>query len=381
MNSVIKYIIAIVGFITLFSCGGMDEPYKEFLANSDILYPGKVDSVKIFTGKERIKFNVLLSSDPKVNKLKVFWNGRLDSIEVNIEPEEIGERKDVLIPSVKEGDHTFYVITYDHNNTPSVPTEIFSKVYGNNFQNKLSNRYISSSNSYEVNKVVIEWDVANILYADVHVEIKYEQTDGKFQSVRVPTNEMKTVLPDYKEGKSFTYQTFIRPDSTCMDEFGTEVKLQNVQSYYDHLKTSAWKIKAVSSEDVNQKAERCIDGYDIDDSKKSYWSTLSGGSENYPHWIVIDMNSPIRIDAFYFIQRTNSYTAQLKEVEIFTNDTGDDTQPWESLGEYTLNRKGDRQNAWLEKSRSMRYVKVVFKDDWTNSKNLSLIELGALQRW
>lgn len=381
MKNMIKYIIAAATCFALYSCSGMDETYKEFLEHSDILYPGKVDSIKVFTGKERIKFEMLLSSDPKVNKLIIFWNGRLDSIETEIKPEEIGTRKELLISSIKEGDHTLYIYTYDHNNETSVPTEIVAKVYGNNFQNKLSNRYIISSNRYGGHEVNIEWDANNISYADERVEVNYEKTDGKQQTINVPAEEMSTILPDFKAGKPFTFQTYIRPDSSCMDEFAVEAKEQNVSSYYDVEKKENWKVKSISSEDATQTGSRCIDGYDKDDGQKSYWSSLSGDDKNYPHWIVIDMGQPTVVDAFYFVQRTSSYSAQLKDVEILTNETGDDSQPWVSLGSYLLNRKGERQNSWLEKTQTLRYVKFIFKDDWTNSKNLSLIELGALQRW
>lgn len=380
MKNIIKCIFISILYFSMYGCDGMDETYKDFLANSDKLYPGKVDSVQTFTGKERIKFKFLLSSDPKVTHLRIFWNGKLDSVDVQVEPGEIGQYKEVLIPSVPEGDQTFYIITYDHNNTASVPTEVFSKIYGNNFLNKLSNRYLVSSSHYEGNNIDIQWDIPNISYADVKVKVYYETTGGKQQSVIVPMDAMSTVLTDYQKGKSFSYQTYIRPDSTCMDEFETKIIEQNVFSYYDILKTSSWKVKAVSDEDPNRPAPRCIDGYTEDDDKISYWHSDKENGD-YPHWIIIDMNQQLPVDAFYFVQRTNNYTAQIKDVEILTNETGDDTQPWVSLGSYVLNRKGDRQNTWLETTRNLRYVKFIFKNDWTNSKNLSLIELGALQQW
>lgn len=385
MKNILKYIFIAVVSTSLYSCDGIDETYKEFLKDSDKLYPGRVDSVQTFTGKERIKFKFLLSSDPKVTHIRIFWNGKLDSLETQVSPQEIGNYKEVLIPSVPEGDHTFYLITYDHNNTPSVPTEVFSKVYGKNFQNKLSNRYIVSSSHFVGNDVEIQWDTPNMSYADVKVKVNYENTTGQQQSVTVPMDEMNTVLKDYKTGKTFSYQTYIRPDTTCMDEFETELKEgQTVFSYYDALKNNpGWTIKAVSDEDPNRPATRCIDG--CTDEKDtagqiSYWHT-DGQNGNYPHWVVIDMGQPIPVEAFYFVQRTISYNNQLKDIEIFTNETGDDTQPWVSLGTFTLSRKEGRQNVWLDTPKEMRYIKIIFKNDWGNSKNLSLVEFGALQQW
>ncbi|SDD00497.1 DUF4998 domain-containing protein [Niabella drilacis] len=371
----------LVGLAVLSGCSKMDATYSKFLTNPDILYPGRVDSIRVFTGKERIKINALLSSDPKVNRLRVFWNNNRDSFETAITPAEIGTRKEILIPSVKEGEYTFRVITYDHNGAPSVPAEFFSKVYGPVFEQKVMNRMLLGASNFQTDTVFVQWSDANASYADTKVNVSYTGTDGQALSVIVPRDSLRTALPGYKTGTSFTCQTTIRPDSSCMDVFQTGMQTQQVLHYPDITKTAGWSVKAVSSADAAQTASKCIDGYFSDDTKKSYWATNPGAAYNYPHWIIIDMGQETPVDGFYFIQRTAGYTAQLKDVEILTNNTGDDTQPWVSLATAVLNRSADRQPVWLAGRTTLRYVKCLFKNDWTNSKAVSLIELGAVQRW
>jgi hypothetical protein len=379
-NSIKWGLIALIG-IVLGSCSSMDATYKEFLEGSDKLYPGSVDSVNVFTGKERIKFSFKVSSDPKVSKLRIYWNSRQDSIETAILPEEIGTRKELSIPTVKEGSQVFQFVTFDKYNNRSVVKEVLGKVYGDNYQAKLSDRNMLTCTSSTANTVQISWETANAAYADVKAEIQYVDVAGVTQTVTAAMGQNTTTLPNYKPGNPLKYRTITKPDLTCMDEFSTAYRTQNVWSYFDVLKKSSWKVKAYSSTDATRVPGRCIDGNEADDATQSFWINLTTGTPNYPHWIVIDMAQNIDADAFYMVQRTVSYTAQLKDMEAFTNSTGDNTQPWVSLGTYTLNKNAGRQNVWLAQRNNLRYVKFVFYNDWAASKNLSLVELGALQRW
>lgn len=380
LNRSFKAIIAIATLYILNSCSGMDSTYEEYLEHSDIIYPGKVRSIGIFTGKKQIKFKFLLSSDPKVNNIRIFWNGKQDSIEAEISQEEIGAMKEVLIPEIEEGYYTFVFQTYDKTGRASVPAEVFGRVYGDEFQSRLPDRYISSCINIDENKVRIVWENPYTSYADVQTEVIYEDTEGVSRTLCVLSEDKETILEDYKAGKSFRYRTLVKPDSTCMDYMPTPLSDQNVWAYYDEEKMNAWSIKDFSSRDAERGPDRCIDGYEIDDAKRSYWVNDTKGS-GYPHWIIIDMDKVTSVDGFYFVQRVNGYNAQIKDMEIFTNATGDDSDDWESLGKFTLSKKSDRIHVWLKEQRKIRYVKFVFYNDWGNSKNISLMEVGAVNVW
>ncbi len=380
MNIIIRTLILFFLFLSLYGCSKMDATYKEFLTNSDKLYPGKVDSVQVFTGRERIKFDVLLSSDPKVKKVKVFWDGREQSFETPVNPEEIGRRKEILIPAVEEGDYTFYLITYDRDDNPSIPVEIFSRVYGDAFESNLINRFMISENNFETDSVEIHWAEADLSYADLRVEINYEDADGSAQVIFVEQDELRTTLRNYKWGLPFSYQTIVQPDSTCMDEFRATAAIGHVHAHIDDQKLADWTVAAVSSEDDVQTAEKCIDGYETDDGTKSYWSTNAGNGDSFPHWIVLDLGKPTPANGFYFVQRTVGYTGQLLDIDILTNATGDDTDTWMPLSSGTLMRTAGRQLIAFERA-TPRYVKIVFKNSWVNTPILSLMELGIVEKW
>src|SRR3546814_10470158 len=70
--------------VCLVACSKMDSTYDEFLIGGEHRYSKKPDSVSIHPGKNRVEIWMLISS-PTVNKCKVFWNDRLDSIEIRSE--------------------------------------------------------------------------------------------------------------------------------------------------------------------------------------------------------------------------------------------------------------------------------------------------------
>ncbi|HVK49771.1 MAG TPA: DUF4998 domain-containing protein, partial [Pseudobacter sp.] len=67
------------------ACSKMDEEYKDFTKGGEIIYTGKVDSLKIFPGKNRFKLSWALVSDQRISKCRVFWNEGEDSITVPVQ--------------------------------------------------------------------------------------------------------------------------------------------------------------------------------------------------------------------------------------------------------------------------------------------------------
>ncbi|RYE17761.1 MAG: hypothetical protein EOP45_15215, partial [Sphingobacteriaceae bacterium] len=60
------------------SCSKSDE-YKKYLENGETFYTGKLDSVKVYSGRNRVKIMGLLPADPKITRCKITWNDGKDS--------------------------------------------------------------------------------------------------------------------------------------------------------------------------------------------------------------------------------------------------------------------------------------------------------------
>jgi hypothetical protein len=64
---------------TLLSCTKWDD-YKKYTADGEIIYAGKLDSVKVLSGKNRVRVVGKLNADPKISSVKIFWNQNADSL-------------------------------------------------------------------------------------------------------------------------------------------------------------------------------------------------------------------------------------------------------------------------------------------------------------
>lgn len=374
-----KYFIALFAIaITVGACTGMDEEYKKFLSDSDILYPGKVDSIRVKSGINRIQFRLLVSSDPKVKKMVVYWNGRLKNKEFDISANEIGKYKDVSIAEIEEGVHNFEFFTFDTSGNSSISTEQIGVVYGKKYEARVSPRDVQSIINSAPNEVMINWGAYNTLFYDVNVTISYEAVDGSMQTVNVPKNDTKTVLSNYKSGKALKMTTYVRPDATCLDEFKTQTIDGHVYSYLDADKIAFWKIHRFSSDRPSDPVKRCIDGIE---KGNGFWVTNTSVLLGYPHWVVLDLGKLTAVDAFYLVQRYDSYPNPLKNMKIFVHSSGNDDKDWVEIASATLLSSADRQIVPLNKKMDLQFVKFEFYNDWGNSLHLSLMEIGALNIW
>ncbi|HET9571683.1 MAG TPA: DUF4998 domain-containing protein [Bacteroidales bacterium] len=212
----------------LFSCGPMDETYRDFIKNGEIIYTGKVDSLKAFPGKNRMKLTWQLVSDPKITKNVVYWNDFKDSLSIDVVKTDSVDRISVVIDSLDEKVYTFVVYSYDAAGHSSVKSSVIGTVYGNNYTSTLYNRSISS-NAFNTAKdtLTIKWFgvsaqavVMNINYTDVTNALR-SVTDVPVKDPNFPNRAKaladKTFLPKYKQGTSFTYRTGYMPNSDCID--------------------------------------------------------------------------------------------------------------------------------------------------------------------
>src|SRR3546814_13698180 len=72
--------IGIMAILMLLSCTGSDYYYKDFLETATRLYVGKVDSVKVHPGRNRIQLSWLLSPDHSVQNTRAYWNNNRESV-------------------------------------------------------------------------------------------------------------------------------------------------------------------------------------------------------------------------------------------------------------------------------------------------------------
>ena len=203
------------------SCTKMNDFHDEYLRNGPIVYVGRVDSMTVFSGKNRVQVNYWIT-DPRAKELCFYWNNRKDSARFSVPAHDPTEMPTVLIDPVKEGDYTFQVYSYDGNGHRSIRFEQVFSSYGEVYSSTLNTRTIRTV-SVQDGTVSVVWG-SSFSNREVGVEIHYTGTNGSAKTLFVPSAELKnaTVISDADLSRSLTYQTAYKPNEDAIDIFYSE---------------------------------------------------------------------------------------------------------------------------------------------------------------
>jgi hypothetical protein len=357
------YAVCLILVLGVQSCSKMNDLHQPYLDEGEYIYAEKVDTVIVSSGRERIQLSIHVNSE-NIETVRVFWNNNLDSVDVNIDTQEGVFNK--MIENLNEQEYIFNFISIDRYGNRSLLYEAGGTVYGDNFQNIISNRRILSGKFTNTNELTINWTVPN---ADVLLSsLTYTDTnDVQVTKEVLPTEEI-TVLQDFSRG--LTYITAFLPNEAAIDTFYTESgALHKIL-----LNNSEWSIADFSSEEAG--GEGPVNGYvtaAIDGDLGSFWhTTWSTASPNYPHYFTIDLGSVKPIADFEIFRRRG-------------NDGGATTHEfWVSSDNITftkaatLNAKLDSDNSFLveaDDNTSGRYVKYLAVEGPSNYTHLAEINI------
>lgn len=200
------------------SCSKMNSLYDKYQENGETIYVGRLDSARMFPGRERIQLHYW-SSDPRAAKMVVYWSGRNDSVLMDIPDHDILDPVNVMLDPVAEGNQIFEFITMNNKGQHrSVPYQLSASVYGSGYQSTLINRFISAQQYDTVSKdLTIVWK-GNIEHS-IGCEIEYTDTSGVSQFISVPESENITICPAVSAG--LRYRTLFIPEDGAIDTFFT----------------------------------------------------------------------------------------------------------------------------------------------------------------
>ncbi|MGV3766247.1 MAG: DUF4998 domain-containing protein [Chitinophagaceae bacterium] len=198
----------------LLSCSKWDD-YKKHIETGEILYTGKLDSAKIFSGKERIQVYGLLNSDPKIVALKVFWNEMKDSAVYEIKPAQVDTFRQFI--NISEGIRPFTIYTYDAQGNKSVPVVVTGVSYGSAYRRKLTNRILAGI-EHEPGYSMMNWEQLDPSVGPQYTEVQYTDS-GSTRSVLVKPSEAAAVMPGMDTTTMVRYRTIFKPDPTSVDTF------------------------------------------------------------------------------------------------------------------------------------------------------------------
>jgi hypothetical protein len=235
MNNYIKYksriwfacIFCLLASAFISSCSKMDE-YKKFTVNGEISYTGKLDSVKVMSGRNRVLVKGLFLADPKVTTCKIFWNNMADSVTIPVNKKAAIDSLSFFVEKLTEGIQNFVIYTYDKAGNKSIPVYKTGRSYGERYQSSLINRPVGSAFTAANGVTTITWLGMDRLTGVFATELEYTDLNDKLVTAKAPIDSTTTTLKNLKPGSSLRYRTLFLPDTTSIDTFYTNYQAQSV---------------------------------------------------------------------------------------------------------------------------------------------------------
>lgn len=222
-------LVMLLATATLLSCSKWDA-YKKYSTESEVIYSGKVDSLKAYPGNKRVELTGMLNADPKIATIKIFWNNGTDSVVYDAKSIVVNNMFDQIV-SVPEGVANFEVFTYDASGNKSVPSYISQTIYGDVYESALTNRIISVAELIG-NDVNITWADVSATAGVIGMQVEYtDQSDVLRDTIINSTSAtgFGSVLPNYKAGTKFQYRTLYKPVPIAIDTFYSQYKETGVK--------------------------------------------------------------------------------------------------------------------------------------------------------
>jgi hypothetical protein len=220
-NRITKFVFLLLLTVGSIGCSKMDD-WKKYVEDGEISYTGKLDSLRIYSGKNRVKIEGLFISDPKVVECRVYWNSRNDSVSIPVVRTQNTDTLRLLLENMKENVHNFEVVTFDKEGNKSITVYGIGTVYGERYQQSLFNRPIvnNSLKAYD-NTFTATFGNVDRTLGIFATEISYVDTEGITRTKRIDIDDKDVAFENVKIDERMTLRSLYLPDTLSLDTFYT----------------------------------------------------------------------------------------------------------------------------------------------------------------
>lgn len=223
-NILVAAFIVIVALV-IHSCTSSDE-YLKFTEGGAVSYVGKIDSLKFYSGRNRLKLEGLIISDPKVTELRVYWNRKKDSLVVPITRTSGIDAVSTFVENIPENIYNFEVKTFDAKGNSSIAQNVTAQTYGERYQASLVDRKIISSSLSSNLSLIIDFASMDLTTGAFATEVVYTDKFDVEQTLMVPVATSQVNIPNYKIGSQFKQRSLFLPAKNAIDVFYTPFVLK-----------------------------------------------------------------------------------------------------------------------------------------------------------
>ncbi len=359
-------------FLTIFSCGDMDETYRHFWDDGEKIYPAPADSLKVYSGKNRVAISWIVKGDPNVKMAKIYWNNRTDSLEVPFQSTGKKDSLYVLIEDLVEGTYSFDVFTYNGKGNKSVPRSVVGTVFGDSYGNALLPRYMQSA-FHDNNTLTITWG-SPADETSIGSEIYYKSSEGKKTKVLADNFAETTTIAEFvpELNPTISYSTIYVPPMS-IDTFYSPIQQIQAKGAPIFFPKTGWGATASSFDSRSGSSYRPPQNT-IDGKLNTMWVNQISPQTYYPHTLTIDMGSIIEdVAGISIVVKRRNETPRLIDVYVSSDGVS-----WSLMGLYTVENVSDIvQNFDFQEPLNIRYFRIVGKEPSGNTPNIVIVEVGA----
>lgn len=376
-NHIFTLLLIMTSFF--YSCTGMNDNVDKWL-DGEIIYGAKVDSVKAFSGKNRIQLNLYVGSQ-RIDNILIYWNSQKDSTIVDVN-NKTGVFSTIL-ENLEEKDYLFQIYTFDQYGNRSLRTDANGSAYGSKYEEGLLSR---STNKYytkfdpTVHTLSIYW--GGLIEGATALKISYVDVEGNQQTEEIGMDTQYTKIENIASHCNIL--TEYQPNK-MIDTFSAT---SNLPLYYEEeIDKSGWTIAACSSEWA---ANGLPVSNVIDGSVSTAWHTSVAGDQlRAQHWFIVDMGKEYNVTRFgvYGPQDPKSYTDQVYNNNYslkyategdLTNTTDPNDAGWSKYGEYEL-VQGEQRELLARRNSLVNARYILFYMKYGNQRDgiCSVAEINA----
>lgn len=332
-----RYVLLFSGLLFSFlfiTCSKMNDLHEEYLLKGEKIYVAQPDSVHIYPGLERVIVHYWVS-DPKAKKIKIFWNNGLDSVMADIPNILVDKPGVVSIEQIAPKDYSFKIVTYNARwENSSIPLEIVTEVYSENYLNKLFPRQIEYAHYLTPDSVYVRFRKSTD--KSVGAVIRYTNLSGEQIQQTVSNDTNFVVLEKYKENIE-VYTSFL-PFRDALDTLYSQPKgFSKIDLKMNKVSFGRWNPPGIPYKQYSN-AWKIENMWDNNYYETSY---LQAGL-TLPHDFTFDLGQLKKISRIKHFQRWTENIIysdqQLKRFEVWgsaTSDVTSDLSGWTLLGSFS----------------------------------------------
>lgn len=210
-----KYVIIIISLLSaiLVGCDGMNDIQKQYVDLGEKVYLGKVDSIEVTPGLNRVKITWYIPADPKIENTVIYWHMRNDSVVKPFTRTTPGVQKDsIIIENLAEDTYYFEFRNTNKAGESSLFTAAQGRAWGEEFLETLHERKVASQ-GYDPDPPVLKLSLSAVPPNDevVYSKIKYTNEAGDVVEKRIENDIINYTIPDLAFGGDYEVTTVFFP--------------------------------------------------------------------------------------------------------------------------------------------------------------------------